>query len=600
MQTPVQSSFTPPPLLPPHQLFQGEGGQIVMEAESGAATGDWMRTNIGGNSALLWNPKHSSYEAAPSDQSITFDFRTDEAGIYSLAMLAARNKNTMGQADLHNSKGKARADTGNDVYVRIVDLDTGAVILQPTEFYAWLGHSNKEQVWGTKFYIGSGYKRPAEIELDADTNYRLEVIGRSDGFIIDKLTLSNSGALRDEDAPESPRVSAVNASEVEGIFDASPQPPTADFRIQTSTDGTFNGTISLTNSGDTAIKGWSMEFDADFEIENIESAEVLFVQGDTHVIGDTRANRDIGPGETVTFSISGAYDGPDLPQPTNFLINGTEVKASGSVVSAAASGTARAQVQPEFSDDVVIFQSFETHDDGAQYDENLQNEDWDVQFVSQKDGHGTITDGAARGGDKSLKITYPDNASDGAGAAWELPENDEYYLSYWLKFEDDFDFNGDNHSGGKLPGLAASGWASGGDDVTGDNGFTARYMWREDGKAELYLYHMDKPSKWGDRIGFKDEQGDDVFFEDGTWHNLVQRVQVNDTGRANGEIDVWMDGSQVVSVDGLRFQTDNSGIDSLYMSTFYGGSGSGWWPDQETQAFFDDFLVTTNPDDVWV
>lgn len=59
------------------------------------------------------------------------------------------------------------------------------------------------------------------------------------------------------------------------------------------------------------------------------------------------------------------------------------------------------------------------------------------------------------------------------------------------------------------------------------NGFTARYMWREDGAAELYLYHMDKPGEYGERFKFVNDDGDPIKFEPGTWHNLVQRVQIN-------------------------------------------------------------------------
>ena len=84
----------------------------------------------------------------------------------------------------------------------------------------------------------------------------------------------------------------------------------------------------------------------------------------------------------------------------------------------------------------------------------------------------------------------------------------------------------------------------------------------------------------------------------GQWHNLVQRVKVNDGTEANGEIDVWMDNEQVLDVDNLRFVTNGQGIDTTFFSSFHGGYGSEWWPEQQGYAYFDDFVVSTDAHDV--
>ena len=123
-------------------------------------------------------------------------------------------------------------------------------------------------------------------------------------------------------------------------------------------------------------------------------------------------------------------------------------------------------------------------------------------------------------------------------------------------------------------------------------------MWRENGRAVLYLYHMDKGQKWGDDVLLRGADGKDKYFERGKWHNMIQRVKINDGYQSNGEIDVWMDNEQVLDMDGLRFVTNNRGIDQLFFNTFHGGSGSTWWPGQNVDAYFDDFIVSTNPADV--
>ena len=100
-------------------------------------------------------------------------------------------------------------------------------------------------------------------------------------------------------------------------------------------------------------------------------------------------------------------------------------------------------------------------------------------------------------GRNSLRISYPKDSvgpsGNGAQVNIILPERDEYYLSYRLRFSDNFSFQ----LGGKLPGLAAGDLCSGGQICDGTNGFTARFMWRGGGKIVLYLYHMDKKGKVG-------------------------------------------------------------------------------------------------------
>lgn len=246
----------------------------------------------------------------------------------------------------------------------------------------------------------------------------------------------------------------------------------------------------------------------------------------------------------------------------------------------------------------AITRGFENHSSGSVYSTSLQKEDWEVAFGSKTAKNAAISSEEAASGRQSLKVTYSSSDNAAAASSWAFPQEQEYYLSYWVKFEEDFDFDGDDHSGGKLPGLASDGLASGGDDVDGSNGFTARYMWREDGAAALYLYHMDKPGEYGKSFKFVDDDGDPIKFEPGTWHNLVQRVQINRDDRANGEVDVWFDGDQVLDLDGLQFVDDGSQIDRFCFSSFFGGSTDGWLPDRDVAAYFDDVVISTNAADV--
>ncbi len=251
----------------------------------------------------------------------------------------------------------------------------------------------------------------------------------------------------------------------------------------------------------------------------------------------------------------------------------------------------------------IIEIGFENHVAGTKYNKSAQSQDWEV--IGSKESwmnQALITDSEAHSGNQSLRITYQPDEISGGSAVWNLPSENEYYLSYWVKFEDDFDFDGPKKSGGKLPGLGARDEAgdlcSGGQTCTGDNGFSSRYMWNKNGKAILYLYHMDKPGKYGEGFSFEGSDGSEKYFQRGKWHNLIQRVKINDGNQSNGEIDVWMDREPVLSIDKLKFVTNNQGIDSLYFSTFHGGNNSDWLPEREVYSYWDNFLVSTNAADV--
>lgn len=251
---------------------------------------------------------------------------------------------------------------------------------------------------------------------------------------------------------------------------------------------------------------------------------------------------------------------------------------------------------------------FEKHNNGTKYNRSAQEKDWDVVWSKESwmDNYALITDSQAHSGNKALQITHRPDARTGGNALWEIPPEKEYYLSYWVKFAEDFDFEGTEYGTGKLPGLGGAGGlcvggTNGFQPCNGNNGFSARYFWREDGRAVLNLKHMDIPTsnKWTPDLRLADKLGNDKYFQPGQWHNMTQRVKINDGNQANGEVDVWMDGEQVLSVKGYRFVNNNKSIDNLYFNTFHGGSEDArWWPDHEVYSYWDDFIVSTNASDV--
>nr|WP_298413542.1 hypothetical protein [uncultured Halomonas sp.] len=190
----------------------------------------------------------------------------------------------------------------------------------------------------------------------------------------------------------------------------------------------------------------------------------------------------------------------------------------------------------------------------------------------------------------ALRVHYPagtsspsDNGKGGAGffaTIDGLSESTRSCLQYKVRFEPGFDFV----KGGKLPGLYGGAAPSGGEEVTGDEGFSIRFMWREDGQGELYEYVV-KDADYGKSVG----RGSWTF-PTGQWVTIEQEVILNDPGQKNGIARVWIDGAPVLEQQNIVYRTnDHVYADGLMFSTFFGGHGEEWRTPRDQVADFSDF-----------
>jgi hypothetical protein len=178
------------------------------------------------------------------------------------------------------------------------------------------------------------------------------------------------------------------------------------------------------------------------------------------------------------------------------------------------------------------------------------------------------------------------------GAGWRFPiaRRETAELSYTVRFGKDFDWV----KGGKLPGFCGGPEnVSGGRPADGTNGFSARLMWRKEGRGEAYLYHKNQPERYGDQIAFPE----DFRFPTETDIRVRMRVTMNDPGKKNGAIIVSIrlgdvEERELVKRGDLEWRSvDAFGIDSLYFETFHGGSDKSWAPSRPSFAEFGDFLI---------
>ena len=219
-----------------------------------------------------------------------------------------------------------------------------------------------------------------------------------------------------------------------------------------------------------------------------------------------------------------------------------------------------------------------------------------VRFVRAPD-RAYVDRNHAHSGRQSLRILFPRGSvgpsEGGHQVSVQLEPAREYCLSYWVKFGEPFSWGGDRE-GGKLPGLGQGELCSGGQHCDGSNGFTARYMWREGGAVVLYLYHMDKPGVYGQDFPLRAADHSQVRFAPGQWTQLTQRVKINSGTRADGEIQVWVNGAEALSLTGFRLVNDGSLIDTFYVSTFHGGNSPAWGPLHDSYLWIDDIRISTH------
>ena len=176
----------------------------------------------------------------------------------------------------------------------------------------------------------------------------------------------------------------------------------------------------------------------------------------------------------------------------------------------------------------------------------------------------------------------------GISAASRINGDRVYTLEYRLKFDPGFEWK----LGGKLPGLAGGDAPTGGAQTSDGNGFTTRYMWRENGRLVVYAYYLDKPAS--ERYG---ENWDcDTYFETDRWYTLRQRVTMNTGSNADGRVEVWVDGVKKLDRQNLRLMSNGNIIDRVHFDSFMGGGTNdpSWAPSSTQFLRIDDMKCLKN------
>lgn len=193
----------------------------------------------------------------------------------------------------------------------------------------------------------------------------------------------------------------------------------------------------------------------------------------------------------------------------------------------------------------------------------------------------------ARGDGNVLVVPLADQSQDSA------------CISYDVRFSPGFEVS----AGGKLPGLLGVAPGTSPQAPTGGgstaHGWSGRVMWlgpklsravRSSGRPDLavtYLYHPGQTGRFGDDISWG--RG----FVDGSWHQVRQCYTLNTVGQADGGLQAWVDGAQVLDRADLVYRTDpRVHITHLAWSVFRGGDTKDWAADSGGDIDLDNLQVT--------
>jgi hypothetical protein len=163
----------------------------------------------------------------------------------------------------------------------------------------------------------------------------------------------------------------------------------------------------------------------------------------------------------------------------------------------------------------------------------------------------------------------------------------EYELQFDVKFHSAFDWS----RGGKVGfGFSIGDSFSGCNPAWSGDGGTFRVIWSKDNSGDVhfqpYVYYKDQPDSCGNKFGKKYPATGSLVR--GHWYTVKLYVKSNTGAQTNGRIKLTIDDTTVLN-QSIRWTTNDNKrlINSIYLSTFRGGSEPNWQSNTDGYIYFD-------------
>jgi Secretion system C-terminal sorting domain len=273
----------------------------------------------------------------------------------------------------------------------------------------------------------------------------------------------------------------------------------------------------------------------------------------------------------------------------------------------------------------VFHVSFDHLRAGSSYSQDELKADFNTASgAGFNDGSGAANDRASvdykvsrDAGGVSLKVKFPKGQlkTSSSGIDTRIPlkntyknndfESTDLYVSYWVRFSDDFEFN---LCGGKMPSLGGSVPNT----RDGEARWKGRIMWRKGGSIQFYMelpgddsFSPDNDERfWGTKINNTGSSDICVFeytpyLKEPKWHNIELHYRF-ETPSKPGIFEGWVDGVNHDFMNASVFNgyrpagsvREKITINTLLLSTFLGGSANSYKPSKDLYAWFDEIRVS--------
>ncbi|KAI8822162.1 uncharacterized protein EV422DRAFT_419526 [Fimicolochytrium jonesii] len=224
-----------------------------------------------------------------------------------------------------------------------------------------------------------------------------------------------------------------------------------------------------------------------------------------------------------------------------------------------------------------------------------------VQEGYGQDNRAVVPDPSG-GGKQVLKVSYPMGSYNPAGS---ISGGTRFYakpadvstatvlsLEYQVYFPLGFEFV----KGGRLPGIYGGRTACYGGDNHNDC-FSTRYYWRKGGVGEIYVYvnsadqvdaFCEVPPLSTCNGAYGNSIGRGAFsFKAGSWQSVVQRITLNTPGKADGRVQVFSNGQEVIDFDKIVWRdAEDIKFEGIVFESFFGGADASWATPKDQTIYF--------------
>jgi hypothetical protein len=116
-------------------------------------------------------------------------------------------------------------------------------------------------------------------------------------------------------------------------------------------------------------------------------------------------------------------------------------------------------------------------------------------------------------------------------------------------------------------------------------------MFKEDGTVCGYLYYMDMPGEFGEKL-FLQVNGRLTRLVKGDWNTIAIYVKMNHPAKKDGLLKIAVNGEIGLYLNCVRYRvSEKLKIDQLLFSTFFGGDDPTWAPPEDAYLLFNKFKV---------